>query len=88
MHDTLVGSTGGTSIGEPVHGWVGMWVGMSVEIGLVIIVTSRDVTRRRATSRDSRDALFFNYTFLLASLRVHKVQIIVNISCLVPLKSS
>ena len=43
---------------------------------------SCDVTRCCAMS------LFFNYTFLLSSLRVHKVQIIVNLSCLVPLKSS
>ena len=41
-----------------------------------------DVTQRRAMS------LFFNYTYLLSSLIVHKVQIIVNISCLVPLESS
>ena len=41
-----------------------------------------DITRRRAMSP------FFNYTFLVASLRVRKDQIIVNISCLVPLESS
>ena len=44
--------------------------------------TSRDVARRRAMS------LSFSYTFLLTSLRVHKVPIIVSISCLVPMESS
>ena len=44
--------------------------------------TCCDVTRRRAMS------LSFSYTFLLTSLRVHKVPIIVTISCLVPLESS
>ena len=59
------------------------YVTMSLaKIGFVIRKKSTQVARRRAMFP------YYNYTFLLASLTMDQVQIIVTISCLVPLESS